>query len=155
MSVAAGAPPGEHGYVAFARFSPGFSPSPSRLWPALLRQLAIPRDSPSGLRFVAKLIKLRLKERISEPFLRQVEVGVMPKRISDLCVTVEGAGPREVTGLSKDARTPLMALVEWALRHGRIVIPLCGGFLLGDFLGQEAQASGEISPCVLKKPRRR
>jgi hypothetical protein len=81
----------------------------------------IPRDSPSGLRFFAKLIELRLKERISEPFLRQVEVGIMPKRISDLCVTVEGARPREVTGLSKDARTPLMALVEWALRHGRIV----------------------------------
>jgi hypothetical protein len=100
----------------------------------LLRQLAIPRDSPSGLRFFAKLIELRLKERMSEPFLRQVEVGIMPKRVSDLYVSPKGAGSREVAGLTKDARTPLMALVEWALRHGRIVIALCGGFLLGGFL---------------------
>jgi hypothetical protein len=43
---------------------------------------------------------------------------------------------------------------DGALRHGRIVIALYGGFLLGGFLGQEPHANGEISPCVLKKPRR-
>jgi hypothetical protein len=38
----------------------------------------------SALRVVAKLVELRLKERISEPFLGQIEVGIMPKRVSDL-----------------------------------------------------------------------
>jgi hypothetical protein len=68
-------------------------------------------------------------------------------------VSLKGAGSREVAGLTKDARTPLMALIEWALRHNWIVIAFYGEFLLGGFLGKEPHTCREVSPCVLKKLR--